>query len=93
MPIYRAIGTSLLAVTAFGITTAANYALSGMLDWGLASTFILGGMGGTMLGTAASRRLAGHKGTLNTIFASGIVLVALYMLYRSWMTLSGGGTP
>lgn len=87
MPIYRAIGTSLIAVTAFGVTTAANYAMSGMIDWALAGTFILGGVAGSVLGTAASRRLSGGKGTLNTIFASGIVVVALYMLYRSWSAL------
>lgn len=90
MPIYRAIGTSLIAVTAFGVTTATNYALSGMLDWELAGTFILGGIGGTMLGTWASRRLSAAKGRLNTIFASGIVVIALYMLWRSWTALSGG---
>lgn len=88
MPIYQAIGTSLVAVSAFGLTTAANYAASGLVDWPLAGTFILGGLGGTVLGTAASRRLSAHKGQLNTLFAGGIVLVAIYMLYRSWEALS-----
>jgi len=91
MPIYRAIGTSLIAVSAFGITTALNYAASGMLDWTLAGTFIIGGVGGTILGTASSRRLSSQKGWLNTIFASGIVLVAITMLYRSWTALAAGG--
>jgi uncharacterized membrane protein YfcA len=88
MPIYRAIGTSLVAVSAFGLTTAANYAASGLINWPLAGTFILGGVLGTILGTAASRRLSARKGQLNTLFASGIILVAIYMLYRSWMALS-----
>ena len=88
MPIYQAIGTSLVAVSAFGLTTAANYAASGLVDWPLAGTFILGGLGGTVLGTVASRRLSAHKGQLNTLFAGGIVLVAIYMLYRSWEALS-----
>ena len=88
MPIYQAIGTSLVAVSAFGLTTAANYAASGLVDWSLAGTFILGGLGGTVLGTAASRRLSAQKGQLNTLFAGGIVLVAIYMLYRSWVALS-----
>ena len=88
MPIYRAIGTSLIAVSAFGLTTAANYAGSGLIDWPLAGTFIVGGVVGTVLGTAASRRLSARKGQLNTLFASGIILVAIYMLYRSWMALS-----
>jgi uncharacterized membrane protein YfcA len=88
MPIYRAIGTSLIAVAAFGLTTAGNYAVSGMLDWSVAGSFIAGGVGGTILGTAASRLLSANKGQLNTLFASGVVLVAIYMLYRSWTALS-----
>lgn len=88
MPIYQAIGTSLIGVSAFGLTTAANYAASGLVDWPLAGTFIVGGLGGTVLGTAASRRLSAHKGQLNVLFAAGIVLVAIYMLYRSWAALS-----
>jgi hypothetical protein len=88
MPIYQAIGTSLVAVSAFGLATAANYAASGLVDWPLAGTFIVGGLGGTMLGTAASHRLSAHKGQLNILFAGGIVLVAIYMLYRSWAALS-----
>lgn len=89
MPIGRAIGTSLVAVSAFGLTTALNYAASGMLDWGLAIAFILGGIAGSVLGTLLSRRLAERKGTLNTLFAGLIVLVALYMLFRSWPALIG----
>lgn len=34
MPILNAVGTSLIAVTAFGLTTAANYAFSGLVDDG-----------------------------------------------------------
>ena len=85
MPVYRAIGTSLIAVAAFGLTTAANYAASDMLDWSLAASFIAGGMVGSVLGAAAARRLSAAKGRLNTIFAALIVVVASYMLYRTWM--------
>jgi len=88
MTIYRAIGTSLVAVSAFGLTTALNYALSGMLDWGLAGSFIVGGVLGSFVGTAVSRRLSTGKGLLNTIFAGMIVVVALYMLMRSWQALA-----
>lgn len=85
MPIYRAIGTSLIAVAAFGLTTAANYALSGLLDWSLAASFITGGVAGSMLGAAVARKLSASKGRLNTVFAALIVVVAGYMLYRNWM--------
>jgi uncharacterized membrane protein YfcA len=36
MPILNAVGSSLLAVTAFGAATALNYAVSGLVDWSLA---------------------------------------------------------
>lgn len=89
MPIYRAIGTSLIAVAAFGLTTAANYALSGLLDWPLTASFIAGGIAGTVLGAGAARRLSASQGLLNTVFAGLIVIVALYMLYRNWMAFQG----
>lgn len=88
MPIYRAIGTSLVAVSAFGLTTALNYAASGLLDWGIAASFIAGGVLGSNGGTKAAKQLSGSKGTLNTVFASMIVLVALYTLYKSWLAMA-----
>ncbi len=36
MPIMNAVSSSLVAVTAFGLTTAASYAWSGLISWGLA---------------------------------------------------------
>jgi len=87
MTIYRAIGTSLVAVSAFGLTTAANYAFSGLIDWVLAGTFIAGGVIGTVLGAAAAKRLSASKGRLNTVFAALILLVALYMGSHSAMAL------
>ena len=89
MPILRAIGTSLVAVTAFGLTTAFNYALSGLVDWQLAGVFILGGIAGSWFGTQAARRLSAGKGMLNTVFATFILVVAGYMLWQSWGQLSG----
>lgn len=43
MPILKAVGTSLVAVSAFGLTTAFNYAVSNYVDWSLAIIFIIGG--------------------------------------------------
>jgi len=83
MPVYRAVGTSLIAVAAFGLTTAANYAWSGLIDWPLAASFIAGGVIGTAIGAALARRLAGQKGRLTTLFAALVAVVAAYMLYRS----------
>jgi hypothetical protein len=85
MPILFAIGSSLLAVTAFGLTTALNYAFSGLVDWALALVFIGGGVVGGIVGAFAARRLATRKGTLNTIFAALLFLVAGYMLYQGYL--------
>jgi uncharacterized membrane protein YfcA len=70
MPILHAVGSSLVAVTAFGLTTAANYAASGLVDWTLAALFISGGVLGGLLGAGSAKSLAGHKGALNTVFAA-----------------------
>ena len=83
MPIYTAVGSSLVGVTAFGLTTAANYALDGWVDWMLAAAFIGGGVLGGLLGARLAKTLSDRKGALNTVFAVLIFAVALYMLYRS----------
>ncbi|MEN9683500.1 MAG: hypothetical protein RLZZ427_1251 [Pseudomonadota bacterium] len=87
MPMFRAVGTSLVAVSAFGLTTALNYAASGLVDWPIAGSFIAGGVAGSVIGTAASRRLAAQKGRLTTLFAMLVVVVAVYTLYRSYLAL------
>ncbi|NCP17547.1 MAG: sulfite exporter TauE/SafE family protein [Erythrobacter sp.] len=86
MIMINAVGTSLIAVTAFGLTTAANYALSGLVDWLLAAVFILGGIGGGYFGTRLAKRLSGG-GQLKTVFAGLIFVVAIYMLWKSWNAL------
>ena len=80
MPMLNAIGCSLVAVTALGLTTALNYALSGLVDWPLAFVFIAGGVVGSLIGTKIARRLAGTTGLLTTVFAALIFVVAAYML-------------
>lgn len=82
MPMLFAVGSSLVAVTAFGLTTAANYALSGLVDWILALVFIGGGFLGSFVGTRAAKRLSG-AGHLTTVFGSLIFVVAAYMLWKS----------
>jgi len=83
MTVINAIGSSLVAVTAFGLTTAANYAWEGYVDWPLALIFVTGGIAGGMFGSKLAKRLSAQKGVLNSLFASMIFLVAIYMLYRS----------
>ena len=83
MPMINAIGSSLVAVTAFGLTTAANYAFSGLVDWALAGVFIVGGVVGGFLGARLAKHLSGTRGRLTTVFAGLIFIVAAYMLWKS----------
>jgi uncharacterized membrane protein YfcA len=89
MPILNAVGSSLFSVGAFGVTTAANYAFSGMVDWRIAILFIVGGVAGGMVGMKLAMRLAGNRGALVKIFAVVLFAVAAYMLYRSAGPLIG----
>jgi len=88
MSVSRAVGTSLVAVSAFGLTTALNYAASGLVDWPLAGSFIAGGVIGSVAGTALSQRLAAHKGRLTTVFAALVMVVAAYMIWRGLAVLA-----
>jgi uncharacterized membrane protein YfcA len=83
MPILNAIGSSLVAVAAFALTAAANYARSGFVDWWLAATFIAGGVIGGIAGTQLAATLGKTRGRLNIAFAGIIFAVAIYMLVRA----------
>ncbi|WP_431016513.1 sulfite exporter TauE/SafE family protein [Bradyrhizobium pachyrhizi] len=83
MPIMNAVSSSLVAVTAFGMTTALSYAWSGLVSWGLAGLFVAGGIAGGLLGTRSARYLSERRGALNIVFATVIIVVAIYMLLRN----------
>lgn len=87
MPIANAIGSSLVAVTAFSVTTAANYAASDFVDWELAGMLLIGGAIGGAVGARVARGLAGRRGVLNVIFAALIFVVAIYVLWRAGAAL------
>ena len=83
MSMINAVGSSLVAVTAFGLTTAVNYSFSGLVDWALASAFIAGGLFGSLVGTEFARILSKQRGRLTVVFAVLIFVVAAYMLWKS----------
>ncbi len=88
MAMLNAVGSSLFSVGAFGLTTAATYAYDGLVDWRIAAEFVAGGIGGGVAGIALAGRLSASKGLLNRIFASLVLTVAAYVLWRSsaaWM--------
>lgn len=87
MPVLNAIGSSLLSVAAFALTTAANYALSGLVDWGIAVEFIIGGALGGFVGISVATRLAARRRLLSVLFAGIVFAVAIYMLVRTGTAL------
>jgi hypothetical protein len=87
MSIMNAVSSSLVAVTAFGMTTALSYAWSGLVSWGLAGLFVAGGIAGGLVGTRSARHLAERRGALNIVFAAVIIAVAIYMLARNLSAL------
>lgn len=90
MPISFAIGTSLVAVTVFGATTASNYALAGLVDWRIAGLFIGGGVAGGIAGTLAGQKLARHKGALSMVFAVFVILIGAYIVWKGAVPLVTG---
>lgn len=82
MPMASAVGTSLVAVSAFGMTTATSYALSGLVDWPVAALMLLGGVAGSQLGIRAGRALAGRQLLLRRGFGALVILVGLFVALR-----------
>jgi uncharacterized membrane protein YfcA len=79
MPIVNAIGSSLVSVTAFGLTTAASYAISGLVDWWIAGLFIVGGLFGSVLGTRLAHSLGDRGRVLSLVFAAIVIAAGLYV--------------
>lgn len=82
MPLIAAIGSSLVSVSAFGITTATNYAISGLIDWRLVALFVLGGIAGSVVGGRAASKLAVQKQALAKVFAGIVGTVGVYVIAR-----------
>ncbi len=48
MPVEFAVGTSLVVITALGLTTSVSYALAGLIAWPTALLLLAGGVGGSV---------------------------------------------
>jgi uncharacterized membrane protein YfcA len=82
MPIAYAIGSSLVAIAAFGFATAGNYAIDGLVEWGLFGAFLLGGVLGAGVAMPVGK-VIGHRGGLAVAFSLVLLSVAAYMLFRT----------
>jgi len=79
--IIDAIGTSLLPVSVFGLTTAIRYSLEGQIQWLVSILFIVGGIGGGYVGTRLSTRIRRER--LVKIFSILLILVALFIIVKT----------
>ncbi|MEM0074107.1 MAG: sulfite exporter TauE/SafE family protein [Thermoplasmatales archaeon] len=79
--ITQAVGTSLISVGTFGVTTAIRYAISGELNVLLSALFIVGGIAGGWIGARIANRLP--KKILTEIFAAIVIIVAIYIIIEN----------
>ena len=83
MPMLYAVGTSLVGVFAFGLTTAASYAVSNLVDWRLTALLLAGGAVGAWLGFKGHQWLASRKRLLERGFALLVVATGSYVIARA----------
>lgn len=79
--IIDAIGTSLLPVSAFGLTIAIRYSLEGQIQWFVSILFIIGGTVGGFAGTKLSIKAPRER--LSKIFSILLVAVAILMIAKT----------
>lgn len=89
MTLANATASSLVSVALFGAATALNHAASGLVDWPIAGLFILGGLGGGVVGMRGAGLLADRALLARRLFAGLVMLVAAYVAWRA----TGGGAP
>ncbi len=83
MTMANAAASSLVSVSLFGAATSLNYAVSGLVNWPVAGLFILGGLGGGLLGVRGAAALAGHALLARRLFAGLVLAVAAYVAWKA----------
>lgn len=87
LPTILAIGSSLVSVTAFSLTTATMYAREGLTDWRLVLLLVGGGIAGGLAGSRLATILAVRKRILSLLFAAVVAAVGVYVIARGIMNL------
>jgi uncharacterized protein len=82
MTITAAIATSLVAITAFGATTASSYAIAGEVIWRDVGFFLGGAVAGSVAGRGVAAMLQKRKALLQMIFAGFVMAIGAYTLHR-----------
>lgn len=79
--IIQAVGTSLLSVSLFGLSTAGRYFMAGNVDLFLAFLFVAGGVPGSLIGARLAIKVPREK--IAKIFGLMTILVAAYIILGS----------
>jgi uncharacterized membrane protein YfcA len=87
MDLKEATGASLIAVMAFGLTSASSYAWSGLVDWPAALLLIAGGAAGAVAGTRLNALLSRRRVLMARVFAGFVIAAGLYVSARGVLTL------
>jgi len=82
--IRKAIGTSLLVIGVFGISTSIGYAINNYVDPLTSLLFIVGGVIGGKIVIKFSSNLS--KNLLRNIFAVTLIIVAVYVILKSLLS-------
>ena len=91
MALPSAVGTSLVAITAFGLATAASYSASGLIDWPLAFLVIGGGVVGSIAGSRLNTSWP-PSNLLNSVFGIGVIAAGVTIVARGLPYLRGAVT-
>jgi uncharacterized membrane protein YfcA len=83
MTLTHAAASSLVSVALFGAATSASYAASGMVDWPVFASLVVGGALGALAGAPVARSLAGRADLARRIFALMVIATAGYVAWRA----------
>jgi uncharacterized membrane protein YfcA len=89
MDIKEATGASLIAVLAFGLSSASSYAWSGLVDWPTAALLIAGGAAGSVAGTRLNAVLSERRILMTRLFATFVMLAGVYVSARGAQNVLG----
>ncbi|MGK8189527.1 TSUP family transporter [Serratia marcescens] len=79
----EAVATSLVVVSAMGLSTSASYAMSGKVSLVITCWLIVGGVLGGVVGVALTERLKKREDIIRVLYAGMLLVLALYMLFKS----------
>lgn len=77
------VATSLVVVSAMGLSTSASYAMSGKVSMAMTCWLIAGGVLGGAVGVALAERLKKREDIINVFYAVMLLALALYMFLKS----------